>query len=52
MYVVPAVTLTGVAKRAVCQPEADSPLNVTDASFLPPVVHSDPVWVPALALDL
>jgi hypothetical protein len=46
--VVLAVTATGEAKVACCQPPADSPLKVTLASRVPAAFHSDPVWVPVL----
>ena len=46
------MTITGVEKSACCQPEAVSLVKVTWASFVPPVVHSVPMWVPVLAAAL
>ena len=37
---------TGVANRAVCQPEAVSLLKITRASLAPDALHRVPVWVP------
>ena len=49
---VPAVTATGVASVAVCQPVAVSLANVTVASRVPVELHSEPVWVPLLPAPL
>ncbi len=49
---VSAVTATGVAKVACCQPVAVSLLNVTVASRVPVLLHSDPVWVPVFPVPL
>ncbi len=48
----PAVIATGVAKVACCQPEALSPVKVTDASFVPVADHRFPTWVPVLPTPL
>ena len=47
-----AVTATGVAKVACCQPLAVSLVKVTDASRVPVEVQSDPMWVPVLPVPL
>ena len=47
-----AVTDTGAAKFTCCQPLADSAPKVAVASWVPVDVHSDPVWVPVLAVPL
>ena len=44
-----AETATGEAKFTCCQPDADSPVNVAEPSFAPPVDHNEPTWVPVLA---
>ena len=44
-----ALISTGLAKVTDCQPEAVSPVNVADASFVPDAVHRLPMWVPVLA---
>lgn len=44
----PADTGTGEENVAVCQPDADSELNVAEASVFPELVHSLAVWVPLL----
>ena len=50
---VPAVTATGVANSAVCQPDALSPENVTWPSrWLPFAVHTLPTCVPVFAAAL
>ncbi len=46
------MTGTGAAKSACCQPVADSPVNVTEASLVPAVFHSDPTCVPVLPVPL
>jgi hypothetical protein len=46
------VTDTGLPKLTCCQPEAVSPLNVADASFVPDAVHRFPTWVPVLPVPL
>ena len=48
-YTWPAVTATGAAKEAYCQPFVDSPVNVSCASRVPLSVQIDPTWVPVLA---
>ena len=48
----PAVTATGVAKVAVCQPVAVSLVKVTWPSRPPPASHSEPTWVPVLPVPL
>jgi hypothetical protein len=50
--VVLAVTATGLGRVAVCQPVADSPVNVTVLSRVPVFVHRPPVCVPVLPLPL
>jgi hypothetical protein len=45
VYVVPAVNVTGVDRFARCQPDADSPVNVTDPNRVLPL-YSFPTWVP------
>jgi hypothetical protein len=50
--VVFADTETGLVRVAVCHPVALSPVNVTVASRVPPVFHSEPVCVPVLPLPL
>ena len=47
-----AVTATGEAKLACCQPEAVSPVKVAVASRVPALVQSGPMWVPVLPLPL
>ena len=48
-----AVTGTGALKVACCQPVAVSPLKVTVASFVLPVLfHSEPACVPVLPAAL
>ena len=47
-----AVIGTGVENVACCQPEAVSPVNVTDARSVPVAVHKCPVWVPVFELPL
>ena len=50
---VPAVTGTGALNVACCHPVADSPVKLTLASFVLPVLfHSEPVWVPVLPVPL
>ena len=46
------MTATGVPNFACCQPLAVSLMNVTVASRVPVLLHSDPVWVPVLPLPL
>jgi len=50
--VVPAVTATGVAKLACCQPLEVSPVKFTVARRVPAVVHRLPVWAPVLPAGL
>ena len=52
MYVVLAVTGTGVPKWTSCQPWVDSPVNVAVASSWPEAFHRVPVWVPVLPAPL
>ena len=52
MYVVPAVTETGLANLTVCHPDAVSLVNVAVARRVPSVVHRLPMWVPVLAVAL
>src|SRR6478735_974454 len=52
MYVVPAVTLTGVDSVALCQPVAVSFVNVTVASRVPVELHREPVCVPLFPAPL
>ena len=42
------MSVTGVEKVADCQPLADSFVNATVASRVPPVVHRLPTWLPVL----
>jgi hypothetical protein len=51
-YVVPAVTATGEEKSSSCHPLAVSPLNVPDASSVPPDDHKLPVWAPVSSASL
>jgi hypothetical protein len=46
------VTATGLANVAVCQPDADSPVNVARASRVPLALHRLPVCVPVLPAAL
>ena len=39
---------TGLANVTVCQPEADSPVNVAWARRVPPALHRLPICVPVL----
>ncbi len=49
---VPALIVTGWLKLTVCQPEADSLVNVADASSWPLALHRSPTWVPVLVVAL
>ena len=51
-YTVLELIVTGEAKMTCCQPEADSLVNVAEASKVPPLDHRLPMCVPVLALDL
>ncbi len=46
VYVVFLATATGCARFTVCQPDAVSPLNVTEASSAPVADHRCPDFVP------
>ena len=46
-----ARTATAEEKLACCQPDPDSPANVTVASCVPAEFQSVPVWVPVFAAD-
>src|SRR3954451_620605 len=48
-YVVSAAIVTGAANGTVCQPDADSPLNVPCARSRPSADHSAPTCVPVFA---
>jgi hypothetical protein len=50
--VVPALSLTGALKDAVCQPELVSPEKVARASRLPVLLHRLPVCVPLFSAVL
>jgi hypothetical protein len=43
---------TGLAKLTCCHPEAVSPANDADASFVPLEVQRFPMWVPVLPAPL
>ena len=43
---------TGDANDTCCQPVADSPVNVADASNVPDVLHRWPVCVPVFPAPL
>jgi hypothetical protein len=51
-YVVFAAIVTGDEKLTCCQPEADSPVNVADASNVPVELHRLPRCVPVLPAAL
>jgi hypothetical protein len=46
------VIATGLENNTDCHPDADSPLNVADASNVPDADHNDPTCVPAFAAAL
>jgi hypothetical protein len=50
--VVPAVIAAGLANVTVCQPDADSPLNVAWRTGSPAAVQSEPTCVPVFAAAL
>jgi hypothetical protein len=50
--VVLALIVMGLAKVAVCQPVAVSPVKVTVPRLPPAAVHRLPTWVPVLAAPL
>ena len=52
MYVVPAVTATGLANVTACQPELDSFENVACASRVPVSDQRLPTWRPVLPAPL
>ena len=51
-YVVFALIAIGLARFICCQPDAVSPVNVTDARSVPVRVHKWPTWVPVLFANL
>ena len=48
----PTLMATGVAKVTCCQPDADSLVNVAEASFVPLDVQRLPMCVPVFLADL